>query len=131
MKIIKSSITLDTLHFYAHHGVSDEEQKVGGHYTVKATLYLDLSKAAASDSIACTLNYATAYRAIKEEMEKPSRLLEHVCSRIAARLLGEFGQIESLQVSVTKENPPMGADMAQATVQIEACREQPLMGTPI
>ena len=118
MKIIQSSITLENLHFYARHGVSDEEQKVGGHYIVKALLYLDLSAAADDDELEHTLNYATAYNSIKEEIEKPSRLIEHVCGRIAARLIKEFGQIESVRLSVTKENPPMGGDGAQATVEL-------------
>ena len=46
----------------------------------------------------------------KRSYETPSRLLEHVCERIAERLFHDFPVIEEIDIRLYKENPPMGAD---------------------
>ncbi len=47
-------------------------------------------------------------------MAVPSKLLEHVAGRIAHRLFSDFPEIQKLQLSITKVNPPMGADSDSA-----------------
>jgi dihydroneopterin aldolase len=51
-------------------------------------------------------------------MAEPSQLLEHVAGRIGQCVLEEFPQITALTVSVTKCNPPMGADCKGASVEL-------------
>jgi dihydroneopterin aldolase len=42
-------------------------------------------------------------------MAIPSKLLEHVCQRIASRIFKDYPAIETIDICLYKENPPMGA----------------------
>ena len=71
-----------------------------------------------TDELQGTLNYAEVYQKVREEMATPSKLLEHVAGRIAQRLFSDFQEIQKLQLSITKVNPPMGADSDGAGVEV-------------
>ncbi len=123
MQIRQSTITLKGLRFYAHHGVMEQERKVGAHFSVGLTLHLgDVSAAITNDELSATVNYAEVYETAKAVMAAPSALLEHVAGRMAGELLARFPLIESLEVSITKCNPPMGADCDGATFTLRAER---------
>ena len=72
----------------------------------------------ASDDVNDTLSYAELCEMVKQEMAQPSNLLEHIAGRIARKVLDSFPQIESLDLTVTKENPPMGANCNGAGVEL-------------
>ena len=55
---------------------------------------------------------------VKNEMEIPSRLLEHVGGRIIERLFHDFPTIEEIELSLMKRNPPMGADIEAAGIEL-------------
>lgn len=123
MKINSCYIHLENILFFAHHGVSPQETVVGNEFSITLKLKVDFSTAAATDEIGDTISYADVYAALKEEMEIPSRLLEHVCGRMANRLFQEFASIEEIELKLSKRNPPMGADIDSAGVEIRCTRE--------
>ena len=45
MTIATSKIYLDEMHFYAYHGVMEQERLVGGEYRVSLTVEADLTEA--------------------------------------------------------------------------------------
>ena len=102
-------IRLEGMKFYAFHGVLPQENLVGANYYIDLKLKTDFSHAAETDELEGTVNYADIHTAVKEEMQITSQLLEHVCQRIARRLLHDFPTIETIDISLFKENPPMGA----------------------
>jgi dihydroneopterin aldolase len=55
-------------------------------------------------------------------MKITSQLLEHVCQRIARRLLHDFPTIETIDISLFKENPPMGACAQRVGVEAHYMR---------
>ena len=75
-----------------------------------------------TDRLEGTVSYADLYESIKAEMDIPSKLLEHVAGRILQRLFDNFPSISRIHLTLTKENPPMGADCREAGVEIEAER---------
>ena len=107
------------MHFYAYHGVMEQERLVGGEYRVSLIVDADLTEAVRTDDVADTINYATLYELVKREMAIPSKLLEHVAGRIGQRAMETFGKITTLTIRVTKVNPPMGADCKGARVEIK------------
>ena len=109
-----SYIFLDTLRFFAHHGVGEQETVVGNEFTVSLRLQVDIRRAAETDDVADTVSYADVHTAVKAEMDIPSKLLEHVCGRIINRLFHDFPQIEEITLKLAKRNPPMGADIEAA-----------------
>lgn len=122
MTIATCKIYLDEMHFYAYHGVMEQERLVGGEYRVSLIVDADLKEAVRTDNVADTINYATLYELVKSEMAIPSKLLEHVAGRIGQRAMETFGKITTLTIRVTKVNPPMGADCKGASVELKMIR---------
>lgn len=118
MKLMSSKIYLRNVRFHAFHGVLPQEGIVGNDYFVNLVLDYDFSSAMKTDDLQGTLNYAEVYQKVREEMAVPSKLLEHVAGRIAHRLFSDFPEIQKLQLSITKVNPPMGADSDGAGVEV-------------
>ena len=99
-------IRLEGMKFYAYHGVLPQENLVGANYYIDLKLKIDFSRAAETDELEGTVNYADIHAAIKEEMQITSQLLEHVCQRIARRIFHDFPTIETIDISLFKENHP-------------------------
>lgn len=118
MKLMSSKIYLRNVRFHAFHGVLPQEGIVGNDYLVNLVLDYDFSSAMKTDDLHGTLNYAEVYQKVREEMVVPSKLLEHVAGRIAHRLFSDFPEIQKLQLSITKVNPPMGANSDGAGVEV-------------
>ena len=77
-----------------------------------------LQQAMQSDEVTDTLNYAALYDLVAREMQQPSKLLEHVAGRIAEAIGKTFPQVTSIDLELTKQNPPIGADCEGASVEI-------------
>ena len=118
MTLASSTISLTNLRFHARHGVMPQEQAVGGDFVLSLHMDVPLGKAMTTDAIGDTVSYADVYAIIRREMAVPSQLLEHVAGRIAHALMEAFPQIEQLQLTLTKKNPPMGADGGDAGVTV-------------
>lgn len=116
--LIDSKIFLRNMRFHAYHGVLEQEQTVGNDYLVNLTVDYDFSCAVKTDELSGTVSYADLFKLVKEEMAKPSKLLEHVAGRIGKRIFSEYPSIEKMQLSITKVNPPMGADCDGAGVEV-------------
>jgi dihydroneopterin aldolase len=124
MRISQSYIILREVRFHAFHGVMPQERKVGADFTVSLRVGVDLSLPAESDDVADTLNYATLYEVVKQQMEIPSQLLEHVAGRVGKAVMDTFPQVTGVDVTLTKLNPPMGADCAGASVELHLINDK-------
>ena len=102
-------IRLKGLKIYAYHGVLPQENLVGSYYYIDLKLKTDFTHAAETDELEGTVSYADIFAVVKEEMAITSKLLEHVCQRIASRIFKDFPTIEAIDIRLSKENPPMGA----------------------
>lgn len=124
MTQISTYIYLRDVRFHAFHGVMPQEQAVGADFTVNVRVGYDFTPAFQSDDVADTLNYAAVYECLRQEMAQPSRLLEHVAGRMADVLLRRFPAITTIDLTLTKDNPPMGADSAGAGVEIHLINDK-------
>jgi dihydroneopterin aldolase len=124
LRIENSYIVLREVRFHAFHGVMPQERKVGAEFAVSLRVGVDLSLAVESDMVEDTLNYATLYEVVKQEMAIPSQLLEHVAGRIGRAVFSRFPQVESVDVVLTKLNPPMGADCEGASVELHLINDK-------
>lgn len=120
---MESYIYLDNITLYAYHGVSPQETKVGNSYVIHLRLKTNIQTAIDTDEIADTINYAEVYQKVFEEMAIPSKLLEHVCGRIIRRIFRDFPTIEAIDLKLSKQNPPMGADITAAGIEIHCDRK--------
>ena len=117
-------IRLEGMKFYAFHGVLPQENIVGANFYVDLKLRTDFTHAAETDELEGTVSYADIHTAVKEEMNIPSKLLEHVCQRIARRLFSDFPTIETIDIHLSKENPPMGACAERIGVEVHYVRSK-------
>lgn len=124
MKIKNSCIFLNGLRFHAFHGVMPQERLTGNDYRVDLKIDFPLEKAVGSDDVNDTLNYATVYTAVKEEMDVPTQLIERLAYRIADRLFRTFKAINEVEIKVEKYNPPMGADCEGAGVELHLINDK-------
>ena len=111
MKITQAYITLDRLHFFARHGVMEQERTVGNDFLVSLTLGYDATEAMATDRIEHALNYAAVIDTVRREMATPSALLEHAAARIAEALLTNYPQITEGRLTLAKIHPPVAAQL--------------------
>ena len=121
---ILSFVHIDDICLHARHGVLPQEQATGNDYSINIRIGYDISRAMLTDDVADTLNYAEVYNIVKQEMAIPSKLIEHVSGRIVNRLMGQYADISSIELRITKLNPPMGADCRGAGVEIHVTHEK-------
>lgn len=111
--------------FYAHHGVMQEEHRIGGRYEVDVAIELDLEVAAVSDDLAATVDYERVYGLVREIVTRNRFfLIERLAYLIAHQVLEAYPEVEAVEVTVRKPNPPVGGtcDRAEAVYRLPAAR---------
>jgi dihydroneopterin aldolase len=112
-------ITLEGIEFFAYHGYYEEERTIGNKYSIDITVEADLEEAAREDNLKATINYGKLYQIIREVMEEPSKLLEHIAQRVITKTYEKYPDIDSVEVSVSKFNPPIGGVCHRAKVTLK------------
>ena len=115
---MKGTIALEGLEFHAYHGVYPHERSSGNKFEVDLFVDTAFSDSAFRDELSGTINYEDLYAVVKEEMEKPSKLLETVGHAIAELILKRFVQAEKVRVTISKMNPPIGGVCKRAVVTV-------------
>ena len=108
--------------FYGHHGVMQEEHRVGGRYEVDVSVGLDFEDAALHDDLDRTVNYEQVYEFVRRLVtENNFYLIEKLAYRIAHKVLDTYPDLEGVEVTVRKPDPPVGGtcDRAEATYTID------------
>jgi dihydroneopterin aldolase len=105
--------------FYGYHGVSSEEQNVGGKFEADVDIYTDFSQAAFEDNLKKTVDYYEVFSFVSNlALNKKYYLIEALATEIANELLKKYSSISKVAVRVRKNNPPLGgvADCVEAEV---------------
>jgi dihydroneopterin aldolase len=117
-------MVLRRMQFYGYHGVFPEENKIGQKFIVDLDLRLDLSRAALTDNVEDTVNYAELHALVKRLAEGPPfKLIEALAESIASAVLGTYTVINEATVSVTKPNPPFDIVFDGVTVELRRYRD--------
>lgn len=117
-----SRIALEGLEFHAFHGVYPHERESGNWFEVDVAVDTDFSKAAETDELSGTVDYELIYQVVKQEMDKPSKLLETVGENIVDEILKRFTRVTNVELKISKINPPIGGKAKKATVFISKKR---------
>ena len=117
-----NKISLENMEFHAFHGCLKHEQTLGNTFLVSVTMELDTKHSGKTDELDHTLNYQLVYDVIAGQMEMPSKLIEHVGQRILDSLIDGFTQIHSLEVKLSKMNPPLGGKVERVTIELYKIR---------
>ncbi len=99
----KDRLMLRGLQFHGHHGVYEEERKLGQKFVVDVDAWADLEKAGTTDELEHTVSYVELYAQVKKVVEGPSfKLLESVVEAIAQGILVCHPTISDVRVKVCK-----------------------------
>ncbi|PAP76975.1 dihydroneopterin aldolase [Rubrivirga marina] len=105
--------------FYAHHGVMEEEHRIGGRYEVDVAMTLDVREAAEGDDLSKTVDYEKVYALVREVVTgNSSYLIERVAWRIAEAVGEAYPAVAEVEVTVRKPNPPVGGPCDRAEVAV-------------
>ena len=115
-------VSLEGLEFHAYHGVYPHERSSGNKFEVDIWVETHFDDTAFRDELSGTLSYEDLYVVVKAEMEKPSKLLETVGNAIAESTLKRFKEAVSVEVKISKFNPPIGGVCKKASVQVSRKR---------
>ncbi len=112
-----TTIRLEGLDFFAHHGYYEEERKIGNKYTVDVKVLVD-NTTFTDDDLDQTINYEEIYLTISTIMSVSTKLLETLASSMCRELLKQFDSITEVTATVSKHNPPIKGVCARASVSI-------------
>ncbi|HEY9007102.1 MAG TPA: dihydroneopterin aldolase [Ohtaekwangia sp.] len=111
-------VALEGLEFHAFHGVYPHERESGNWFEVDIAVDTDFGIAAEHDDLAGTVNYETLFRIVKEEMGKPSKLLETVAEKIVDDVMKALPAAKVVELKISKLNPPIGGKCRKASISI-------------
>lgn len=117
-------VKVENIRVFAYHGCLKEESKIGSDYRVDLEVKANLQPSAVSDQLSDTVDYVLLNRIVKQEMEKPSHLLETVAKRILVRIFNEESLVDKATVWVSKLNPPIGGDVQKVTIKMSQKRKK-------
>jgi len=111
-------VHIENATFHAFHGVFEEERRLGNKFVVNLRIETDFSRAAKEDYLNGTIDYSKVYEVVKEEMLRPSKLIENVAHRIITSIKRRFSPIHSIEVQIKKCNPPISGEIENVCVTI-------------
>ena len=111
-------VKVENIRVFAYHGCLKEESKIGSEYRVDLEVKANLQQSAKSDLLRDTVDYVLLNKIVREEMLKPTHLLETVAKRILNRILKEEQLVTKATVWVSKLNPPIGGDVEKVTIKM-------------
>jgi len=116
----KEAIHIRELRLWAHVGVLEQERRDGQWFSLDISFWLDLSRAAAADDLASSLDYSVAIQAL-QALAREIRCLtiEHFSEQVLDRLEQLYGPVP-VRLTLSKCAAPVpGFD---GRVAVERCR---------
>jgi dihydroneopterin aldolase len=109
---VSDVIHLSGLEVFAHHGVFEHERQNGQLFVLDVDVEIDSTRAAASDDLGDTVNYAALAQAISDSVAgEPVNLLETLALRVLTTIFG-FEHALSAHVTIHKPQAPMPVTLA-------------------
>lgn len=116
-------IILKNCRFYGYHGAFAEENMLGQIFVVNAILSVDLTKASLSDELEDTVHYGMVFDCIKHQAENQRyKLIERLGGAICQDIFDQFSPVQSINLEITKENPPINGHYDAVGISLERRR---------
>ena len=110
-------ITLKGLRYQIKIGVTEEERKQPQPVLINLQLYLDITKAVATEDIEETVNYSAVQKKVKAFLEnKENVLVEKLSTDLVNLLLSEFEKLKAVKCTCWKPEALKDAENVGVTV---------------
>ena len=111
------TIGLHDLHFFAHHGLHEEEAITGTDFKVDVNLAFEPGWEISS--LEDTINYVTVFDVIQQHFSKRVKLLETLAEDICRGIHHMDNRIKTINIRISKLNPPIGNFTGTVSVSCE------------
>ncbi|MFP4157148.1 MAG: dihydroneopterin aldolase [Opitutales bacterium] len=119
----QNKIELKGLGFYAYHGATDEEARLGQRFYVDLCLGLSADLRFHDDALEQTVNYAEVYEvAAAAFQDSRYRLIEAAGEAVASAVLDAFAPVQEVRVVVRKPSVPVDCICDYFAVEVVRCR---------
>lgn len=118
MQIKSEKLYLEGMKFHALHGVYEIERRIERLFIVNLELTLKLDSSAYQENLMATVDYQSAFEAVKEVMSESCELIETLAYKINEEILNRFEIVSEVKAQVVKTNPPILADMEEVTFEL-------------
>ena len=95
-----------------------EETKIGSDYLVNFNCKSQFKEGSESDNLIDTVDYVLLNKIVKEQMSKPSKLLESVAKRILDAVFVKDNRVVFCSVNIAKICPPINGDVESVSVKL-------------
>lgn len=118
------TVTLKRLKVFAHHGVLQEEQRLGQTFLISVICELDLREAAKADLCDLSVNYAVLAERVNN-LAKAQRFmtLEALAEALAFDVLTFFKRVNKVSIRVEKPQAPLPYAFETVEIFIQRSRE--------
>ena len=108
---------------HAHHGVFEEEKKLGQRFVFDVDYWLEAKAYARADDYGGAVSYNDVYETLIEVVKGPRfDLIEALAERIAQTILQRFQTINLVRVEVHKPSAPIAGVFSDVGVEITRSR---------
>ena len=124
-----NKLIIQDLEIFAHHGVFEEEKKLGQKFVVSLEIWFEMSKAAADDKIESTLDYGELCQRVDVFLKSKSYdLIEAAALGLCEQILQEYPLVQRLKVYLKKPWAPIHMHLASVGVEVERSRHIAYIG---
>ncbi|MBS9478851.1 dihydroneopterin aldolase [Ancylobacter radicis] len=116
-------IFLRGIELHAHHGLHEEEARLGQRFIIDIDWWLDADPAARADDYGSTVGYEKVF-ALVHEVSSGHRfhILEALAQAIAETVLTRYPRVEKVRVELHKPSAPIAGIFRDAGVEITRTR---------
>jgi dihydroneopterin aldolase len=115
---VTDAIVIRGLEVETRVGVTQEERARPQVVVIDVDIAADLSRAAASDDLGDTIDYAAAVSQVADTVRRSeTRLLEHLAGKIVS-VLSRMDGVRDVTVQITKRPPPVAERVEAVAVRI-------------
>ena len=111
-------IYVNDIEVYAYHGCLEEEEKIGGLYSVDVVFHTDVRLAAKHDDLTLTVDYVEVSKIVHEEMAIRAKLIETVGYRMLHALQNRYPDVEHIRLKLTKIAPPIPGKVKSVSIEL-------------
>ena len=115
-------IKIENVKFFSFHGLFPEERVLGNEFTLSVAVDR-ISNKSFSENLEQSIDYGVLYSICSEVMLKPVDLLETICEQIVEKIQFICPDYQLIEISVTKDHPPLGQISGQSTVKLSVSKE--------
>jgi dihydroneopterin aldolase len=112
------AIEITGLSLFTHHGVAEEERKVGQRLVFDIWFDVGTPDATVTDRVEDTVDYGDVCQQVAlAAQERSYATLERLCTSVADRLMDRY-DAESVMVRAAKPEPPIALPVEEVSVEV-------------